>query len=69
MRNVVFSYCDFFDSTLNGESMNDGEKPRVFGEHNFAWPQGWTREMARDYREKLGLQSPYGSPKKATTGE
>jgi len=58
MDNIVtISYCDFFDSSVNGIALNEGDQPIIWGECNISWPPGWTEAQAREYRQKFGLLS------------
>jgi len=58
LRRMNARHCDFFNAEFNGGPMNETNRPRLMGDGNIAWPKGWTREMAAEYRRLYGLSAP-----------
>lgn len=58
MSGNLFSYCNFFESTVNGEPMNDGTVPKVWGQLNISFPAGWSENQAIEYRRRHGMLRP-----------
>lgn len=54
----MLEFCDFFDCVEINGIRNCSDRPVIVGKMNIFWPAGWTREMARRYREEHGLAMP-----------